>query len=411
MRRSSLLALLLVLVACGSAPPAPEAPVAQPVTLGPEGSETISFTKVIIRIPAGTKVGIVYVKKSEKNSTPIFWKTNLIFGDEEFRLSAIDEMQRYGYTVLGSDQILFEQAVKYKPRFLLGGVLTELVQNEYLKKAGDAISTKLTVEWQLYDTQQEKNVFRKTVKAEARKEKDHSLATVYLAFSRALDELLADKQFVALVSRKPGSPTSGGLAQSQAFINLKPCTGRALSLPNDLALAEQAIVVVKVPGGIGTGVVISTDGLVLTAGHVARGTKTAILEFHNGLALEAEVVRIADDADLALLKLAGTGHACLPLRTDVAALVGQEVYAIGTPRGLDFSVTKGILSAVRGEGVDQLLQTDAALNPGNSGGPILDRTAHVLAIVSFKPADKASEGLAFAASAAAVEEALKLSIR
>ena len=353
----------------------------------------------------------MYVKKSEKNSTPIFWKTNLIFGDEEFRLSAIDEMQRYGYTVLGSDQILFEQAVKYKPRFLLGGVLTELVQNEYLKKAGDAISTKLTVEWQLYDTQQEKNVFRKTVKAEARKEKDHSLATVYLAFSRALDELLADKQFVALVSRKPGSPTSGGLAQSQAFINLKPCTGRALSLPNDLALAEQAIVVVKVPGGIGTGVVISTDGLVLTAGHVARGTKTAILEFHNGLALEAEVVRIADDADLALLKLAGTGHACLPLRTDVAALVGQEVYAIGTPRGLDFSVTKGILSAVRGEGVDQLLQTDAALNPGNSGGPILDRTAHVLAIVSFKPADKASEGLAFAASAAAVEEALKLSIR
>jgi hypothetical protein len=107
---------------------------------------------------------------------------------------------------------------------------------------------------------------------------------------------------------------------------------------------------------------------------------------------------VASDArqDIALLRADGEHWACLPL-SPTPAEVGTELYAIGSPLGeaLEFSVSKGIVSGARRVGDVRFLQTDASLNPGNSGGPLVDLSGHLLAIVSWKLEAEGIEGLGF----------------
>jgi S1-C subfamily serine protease len=406
MKRLAFAILCIALFGCESAPPVKPVPTPAPVTLGPEGSETISFAKVIIRMPTGTHVGTIYVRSGDKDSRPIYWKSNLTFSEDEFRPAAIDELQRYGFSVLGADEALFGQPVKYEPRFLLGGVLTDLAYDKYLEDAGNYTRTSLAVDWQLYDTQQQKSIFHKSVRADAQLKGDQSTATIFLAFNRALEALLTNKQFVDLVSKKSGQPSSAAPARTEAYIAVEPCVARTMALPDDIASVQQSIVEIRAQDNVGSGVLISKDGLVVTAARWVRDAKTATVALKSGLTMEAEIVRVAGDADLALLKVAGSGYPCLTLLADSTPLVGQQVYAIGNT-----SVTKGVLSALKGEGADHELQIDAGLSVGNVGGPILSRSGEILGIVTLKGSSKGIDGVPSATSASAVQEALKLSMK
>jgi len=404
MRKSLFALAFLGMVGCALAPaPSPKSTVER-FALGPQGSEPISFTKVIVRIPAGSQVGTEFTKKGRKGGTPLYWKTNLSLRDEEFRLSAIDELQRYGYTVVGAEELLFERSLAYEPRFLLGGVITELMHNRYGPEAGYYATAHVAVEWQLYDQNLRKIIFKARTQADLRRQKDQSTAAVLLAFSKALESLLTQREFVSLVAKTP-KPTSP--AKKDSYLSVPRCTSlRVFSLPDHVEKALDAIVVVKAAGSLGTGVIISGEGFVLTAAHVVKGVKAVRLQLKSGLLLDAEVLRSDEEWDVALVKISGSGFSCLPLRTDRDPMVGEDVFAIGTPAGvLDFSVSKGVVSAVRELGGRRLIQTDASVNAGNSGGPLLDRTGHVIAIVSWKlRPERGYEGIAFAVPA---QEAIK----
>jgi S1-C subfamily serine protease len=146
-------------------------------------------------------------------------------------------------------------------------------------------------------------------------------------------------------------------------------------------------------GGLGTGVVVEEQtGLILTALHVVRDAIAVKVVFHDGLESEAAVVVQQPENDLAVLKpavipddlaaaiLAGSGH----------LNVGDEVVAVGNPFGITNSVSSGVVSGLgrsfqapqTGETLRNLIQFDAAVNPGNSGGPLLDRNGEVVGIVS-----------------------------
>ncbi|AEB12220.1 S1C family serine protease [Marinithermus hydrothermalis] len=144
--------------------------------------------------------------------------------------------------------------------------------------------------------------------------------------------------------------------------------------------------------GTGSGFVIDKDGYILTNFHVIRGADIITVRFHNDPTdYTAKVVGTAPPLDLALLKVDVPPEKLtpIPLGDSDAIQVGQKVIAMGNPFGLEFSVTEGIVSAVRTNpsGADPLvlrvIQTDAAINPGNSGGPLLNSRGEVIGINTF----------------------------
>ncbi|MBV9560912.1 MAG: trypsin-like peptidase domain-containing protein [Bradyrhizobium sp.] len=141
-------------------------------------------------------------------------------------------------------------------------------------------------------------------------------------------------------------------------------------------------------GGLGSGIVISPDGLVLTNSHVVGAAKEIRLRDTEGAVTDARVLGVDPDTDLALLRANGVRD--LPyasLGNSKHLRRGQLVIAIGNPLGFESTVTAGVVSAlgrsirsVSGRTIEDVIQTDAALNPGNSGGPLVSSKAEVIGI-------------------------------
>ena len=151
-----------------------------------------------------------------------------------------------------------------------------------------------------------------------------------------------------------------------------------------------------------TGFFVSDSGVIATNAHVVRGEQTLVAILSTGQKLEAKVVYIDSDMDIALVKVEGTGFQHLAL-TDIGNVrQGQTVVAIGNPGlGMPFSATKGIVSAVGGSAVathGTWIQTDAAINPGNSGGPLINAYGEVVGMNTWKIVDKSNQSLGFALS-------------
>jgi S1-C subfamily serine protease len=141
-------------------------------------------------------------------------------------------------------------------------------------------------------------------------------------------------------------------------------------------------------GGLGSGIVISPDGLVLTNSHVVGSSRHIRLRDHEGIVTDARVLGVDPDTDLALLRADGArDRHYASLGNSKSLRRGQLVVAIGNPLGFESTVTAGVVSAlgrsirsVSGRTIEDVIQTDAALNPGNSGGPLVSSAAEVIGI-------------------------------
>jgi S1-C subfamily serine protease len=144
-----------------------------------------------------------------------------------------------------------------------------------------------------------------------------------------------------------------------------------------------------VPVGLGSAVVLTPDGFMLTSAHVVAGRRTSggRAGFTDGRELQFEVVGRDDLSELAVLRAEGDGLLPAVLGDAESLRVGQLVVAIGNPHGFSGSVTAGVVSALGrslpaggGRVIDNVIQTDAALNPGNSGGALADGRGHVVGV-------------------------------
>ncbi|GJM39240.1 MAG: hypothetical protein DHS20C19_26070 [Acidimicrobiales bacterium] len=142
-------------------------------------------------------------------------------------------------------------------------------------------------------------------------------------------------------------------------------------------------------GGLGSGVVINAEGLVLTAHHVVDGATTIQLHFADGTVTEAAVADATPEIDIAVLSPMQQPSLVIPAVLGGGVTVGQEAYAVGHPLGLTTSLSAGVISGLDRSipldderSLDGLIQFDAAVNPGNSGGPLLDRNGVVVGIVT-----------------------------
>lgn len=186
------------------------------------------------------------------------------------------------------------------------------------------------------------------------------------------------------------------------------CTVQNLSPETLFREARGGVAVISSPGAEGSGFIVRhQDGttLLVSNAHVVEGNSTVTVRWADGAQDTAAVLSSAGggspQTDLALLQVQGIRGKVLALRTTQPE-VGADVVAIGAPKGLDFSLTRGVVSSLRDGG--EILQIDAPINPGNSGGPVLDRTGCVVGIATFKLTD--SEGLNFAVAASVIERFL-----
>lgn len=178
-------------------------------------------------------------------------------------------------------------------------------------------------------------------------------------------------------------------------------SGRASVIETALA----SIVTIQSGGAQGTGFCVDVGGFILTNHHVVQGASKVTVETRDGSRYLATVVKSSENPDLALLKITGAVIKPIQIGNSDATDVGTDILAIGAPSGLQGSVTKGIVSATRTINGVRYFQIDAAISPGNSGGPLLTEAGEAIGVATVKLVGKGIESLGFAIS---INEALRL---
>jgi S1-C subfamily serine protease len=228
----------------------------------------------------------------------------------------------------------------------------------------------------------------------------------------AVDSLLAQPAATPAVVTAPAQAASTGSGSTNV---------QTIDLTDVIAAAQKSVVTITADGmsgndlspfgaptgGIGSGVIITANGYILTNRHVVEGAQTLSVQLQDGKSYPAKLIEQSTAKDLALIKIDATGLSPARIGDSGAIQVGQTAIAIGSPLGTyTETVTKGIISGlgrtitVRDEitgrpvTMDDLIQTDAAINPGNSGGPLMDATGQVVGINTAVASS--AQGLGFA---------------
>ncbi len=249
----------------------------------------------------------------------------------------------------------------------------------------------MTAEWQIFDPLKREIVARiETTAGGEQKElhRDGVELAVYAAFRESTRALLADSAYRALVlASAVGAVAEPDMLTAAEPIRLaaKPITGK-----RTVSDAAGSVVAIFAEKGHGSGFLVSDDGYVITNQHVVGAGKFVKLRWSDGFETVGEVVRSDRRRDVALIKTDPHGRAPLSLRRG-GAQAGENVYAIGTPLSEKFqgTVTKGIVSASRIYDGFNFIQSDVTVNPGNSGGPLLDEKGAVIGItvLAYRPDD------------------------
>jgi len=209
------------------------------------------------------------------------------------------------------------------------------------------------------------------------------------------------------------APTAGGAMESQAGLYQTAITPPPVRDVRELVnLLGEAVVQVRTPGGLGSGFIINEDGSLITNFHVIEGETQIVVEVYhqsNGQLerksyKDVKIIAMNKFADITLLKIEDKDKpkfSRISLGDSDALAVGETVFAIGSPLGLERTVTEGILSTKTREMQGELyLQTTAQINPGNSGGPLFNLRGEVVGVTNMKVF---GEGLGFAIPISAVK--------
>lgn len=198
---------------------------------------------------------------------------------------------------------------------------------------------------------------------------------------------------------QPSTGVANGPAVSSA--------GTTLGNEDIVRNAMPAIVVVSTSDGWGSGFLISENGVVVTNAHVVKGSPNVTVELSDGKKIESTSLYVDQDRDLALVKLPDGRYPYLKISHNLPP-VGADVLAIGSPgvgstRFTD-TVTKGIVSGVRDFNDGTWIQTDAAINHGNSGGPLIDRLGDVVGVNTLRASPAEFSGMNFSLASTEIDK-------
>lgn len=373
-----------------------------PINVQAKNFPVFGVAKIESEILPGTSIGGMYDTMAMMKTVDHLADGHIVGKNPEYYINAVrEELELAGYEISGSG-VFFGYDDDWKARFLVGGRITKAEYNSYTPGAGNFSEAGVIVAWEIYDKQVRKVVYKEKIPGYSRNEKTWNLAWdkfLTLAFRNSFKTLLAKKEFIDFFAKYISE--SGTYEEGGAPINFyKAKAGESREI--DIEEVNKASVAIKTESGHGSGFIINPEGYAVTNYHVVAGRNIFDALLKGGKPIDAQVIRTNPDKDLALIKLVGEEYDYLPLGDSREAKVGDVVYVVGTPLDLDYanSLTKGVLSGIRKDkklGITYL-QTDAAVNLGNSGGPLINMQGEVVGVVSQRLFASEAEGLAFAIS-------------
>lgn len=350
-----------------------------------DAPKTVAFQRLVTRLRLnGYSQGIVCADNQGSVQGPQTDVPVDVFRDDfksEFKLAGLQPEE---------EKNLFEDSNQSSAPYALAGELTKLKITScfpYITSSGS-----LTVQWQLY-SRLDRKVIAKVETTATASELGHD-DTISLLHS------MMKSSFMQLA----GNPSirlalNGSAVDADAVVKPTPNDPIVVSRTQPIPLdqAAKSVVVIYAGNALGSGVLISRDGYILTDAHVVAQASEVRLRWADGKESPAQVVRISTARDVALLKTEPSGHTPLPLK-DTPPAVGSTVYAIGSPEGAQFqgTLTRGVVSALRAMNGLNYIQSDVTTGHGGSGGPLLDEKGYVVGLTDLGVGhDATSSGLNF----------------
>lgn len=266
--------------------------------------------------------------------------------------------------------------------------------------------TKLDIEWEMFDLYNQSKL-KKTFKSESGEFAVNS-NEFGEAMKNSLEDAISASFFEFMDSKEVQAIIKQQETKEQKMENLhiqrpQPVTG--------LTQAMEATVTIKVKEGHGSGCFISNDGYIVTNFHVVSANDNITVITKDGTELPAKVIRKNEYSDLALIKVDLANKYAFTLPTEKNYEIGQDIFAIGTPKSVELgqSLSKGIISGFRKHEQNQIIQTDASVNGGNSGGALVNKDGAFIGVVNAKVFGVGVEGLGFSIPAETIFKDLNIS--
>jgi S1-C subfamily serine protease len=336
-------------------------------------------------VDPGTKIGVLTHGLFCTDGTDFFSSKEMdSYLGAALRRYYLERAQSLGYPKFDDAGSLFE-AKTGEPDFKLGFSLQDVNYQLCVSPSGPSAkgsaSIKLRVE--LYSAQAQKVVYSlidsRYSSGSSIKASDFDKAFLM----SAIDQIFADAAFVEVFK-------SGGkfAVEATAAIPIPAATKLSGGVSKNAKALLSAVVTIDSGHATGSGFYISRDGYLLTNVHVVGSAKYVKVKLAEGHSLVGEVVKTDGARDVALVKTDSSPSTVMPIR-DKGVQIGEEVFAIGSPFGevLSGTLTRGVVSGLREIDHHNFVQSDAAINRGNSGGPLLDATGSVVAIANMKASD------------------------
>ncbi|WP_051295141.1 S1C family serine protease [Maridesulfovibrio bastinii] len=365
--------------------------------------EPIAFEKAIITLKRGESIGALPAGFSEDgnfcnfpNGLPLKWGEGkrLIGGrDDDFADFFYDVMNNQGYNVVGNPSVIFDREkefakAKYRVAARIKKLTTNICQEDSLwdghhlnRVSGEMY---IEVEWTVYSNITKSSVLKISTTGYNKIVHgiyDGNAMLLMNSFNNAAENLAATPKFHDLLLKTNLNYTE--FKPIGDVVLIKPQKLFSTNLDQDPSRITNAVVTVRNGGGHGSGFLISDNGYILTNAHVVGESKEVPVRIEGKFELMGKVLKSDIIRDVALIKVPLSSAAALPLNLSIPK-PSSRVYAIGTPLSLNYekSITSGIVSALRYEirSKENFIQADVDIQPGNSGGPLVDVYGNVIGI-------------------------------
>ncbi|WP_374311080.1 S1C family serine protease [Dongia sp.] len=403
------LALILASTACTGTH---VAPVPQRASAAGQGEDLapIQLDRVVFNLERGQLIGSArgggpYTGCTQRVvGEQIYWSQGKVsVRDEELMDLFYRELRDANYNVIGEPDALFANYgdSQREPEFLVGGridsisldICDEVTAWDAIRLGQQSGLGSVSVTWQIFSPLEEKVVLETRTEGSAEIKEgipDGDIALVLRAFGAAARNLAGDPRFHDALLHKNRSqqvaakaaPLGGwGDVPAQPTLALPATTLFSTPIGANMSRIQASVVTVTTGSGQGSGFFVAPN-LVMTNHHVARDAARLKLTLVNGTEIYATTLRSDSKRDVALLQIENGVFTPLPLRLSPVAMT-EEVYAVGSPlyESLAGTVTRGIVSQLQHNEFGQpLIQADATIQPGSSGGPLLDGQGNVIGI-------------------------------